>query len=419
MNFGFPVLSDSTSVVRNRRLLPFKVLFIVLAILSIGYSISWITEPPAEFGWDARVVCSAWKAVLKGLNPYVRENLGDSPFSFVYLPHAALLSSPMCALPVETLLYAWLSLLTFMSSIIYLLRKFGCNWFDSVVLAAIAPSIFASFKWIVITGNPSVLNLPFLVGALISFLRRRYVMSGVMLGAMASIKLVPAIDLIAYFLVLPFPVALAASAAGVATFVAILMVNLIAMGSEARLALFELLMRTTPGSSVTGENTGKLSEGWADPNAIDLLINLLDKHGIHHRTLVVSAAAVAALLVATAIQRLRYAGFSRGNLFETQLFCFSLLAINLFLFRLKPYAFSDLTPLIAICCISLPLCVRWLPLLIGCILAFKNYPVDAADTSSIAVMYAQSLALITTSALLYLLFWFSPGRSSSSAVQSR
>src|SRR5579859_4190776 len=150
------VPSPAMFALRDRRVLPFTIAFALLAAWSAGYSIYLILNPPAEFGWDVKVICGAWRAIVRGLNPYHRENLDGSPFSFVYLPHAALLSSPVCLLPISTLLYAWLSLAVFLLSMIFLLRKLGCDWFGTIVIAAIAPNLFASFKWIVITGNPSV-----------------------------------------------------------------------------------------------------------------------------------------------------------------------------------------------------------------------------------------------------------------------
>ena len=379
------------------------VALVALASWSLYHSIKLIIERPADFGWDVKVVCGALSALLNGLNPYIRENLGGSPFSFVYLPHAALLSSPICIAPIETLTYAWLSLAVFIVSMAFLLRKLGCDWLETALLALIAPGIFASFEWIVITGNPSVVNLPFLAGAVISFLRRRYALSGILLGAMASIKLVPVLGLLAYFVALPLSGALMAFGVGLATFLIILLANVVAMG-DAGATLLELLMRSTPGNSVSAENTGKLSEGWADPNVVDFLLNLLDRFGINHRTLLTTILAVFALLLGTAIQRVRSAASGRpNNLFATKLFCFALMTLTLFLFRLKPYAYSDLAPLVLVCCIGLPIGLSLFVLAIGCILP----PVlGLYDRSNVFVMYAQTTSFIATFAVLsVLLIW--------------
>jgi hypothetical protein len=367
----------------------------ILAIWSLYNSISVIVDPGEVPGWDTDVVCGALRAILRGADPYLVSNLDGAKFSYAYLPHVAFLSSPICLASTASMLYAWLYLALVVGSITLMMRWLDRSWLESFLWGCIAPGLFSMSKWLTLTGNPGVIDLPFLAAAVVFFYRQRFLLSATVFGVMASIKLVPVIGLLAYALLLPVPLAMQAVAVGLCAFGATAALNLIFMGALRTNFLLQLVGGIPGQHQVLTENGGTVDLGWADPNLNDFTANLFSALGIHHRTLFVTAISFGAMILGFLLRGLRASHFSQqGMLFQTRVFCFALLVVQLLLFRLKPYAYADLALLALGCCVGARFAADWMIAALGCITPVVVVLLPPKSVSLVFISYAQMLSLL-------------------------
>jgi hypothetical protein len=367
----------------------------IIAIWSLYHSISVIVDPGEVPGWDTDVVCGALRAILHGADPYLVGNLGGARFSYAYLPHVAFLSSPICLASTASMFYAWFYLALVIGSITLMMRWLDRGWLESCLWGCLAPGMFSMSKWLTLTGNPGVLDLPFLAAAVVAFYRKRFLLSASLFGFMASIKLVPLIGLLAYALLLPVPLAIQSVAAGVGVFGATAALNLIFMGALRQNFMLQLVGGIPGQHQVLTENSGTVELGWADPNLNDFSANLFSSLGIHHRTLFVTAISLGAMMLGFLLRGLRARCFGQqGMLFETRIYCFALLVVQLLLFRLKPYAYADLALLALVCCVGVRSAADWTVAALGCIIPVVTLLLPPESLDLVFISYTQMVSLL-------------------------
>ncbi len=188
------------------------------------------------YGWDARVNCAAVAAHLEGLDPYFVKNLKGTNFFYPYLPVTLDAFRPLCAggvlLAHQTVIFIGLAVLS--ALLLPALGKSRGDATDVALKLLCAFGAFAGFEWVVTAGNFAILSglltalaLALLLGNDRQTLVPR-VAGAVVLGLVTSLKLVffPVLAAL-YFLPLPRGQKLIVLAAGVAGFVAPLLISMV------------------------------------------------------------------------------------------------------------------------------------------------------------------------------------------------
>ena len=324
-------------------------LVVTVVIAELAYAVRTIVIDAAvasDVGWDLRATCTGLTAIRHGADPYIA---GEGPFYYTYLYHVAWLASPLCVVPPDRgMAYAWLSLALVIGSVVGLARGIGCRWREAALLGAAAPGVLDGASWIILTGNAGVLEVPLAAAAIVCFWRRRYGLSGAALGAMASIKFLPIVGLLA------FPLSLErvekpgrGVAAGVLMFALIVVANLAVMrGTNAHFVALlggEIPGQASPFKEVNGGRTNS--------NIVQFAGQLTEAVGLRQANLPASAIALLFLILGAALMQLRPHG-PDDALWRTRLFCVCFVAVNLALFRMKPYAYVTFAPFLLVCCCS-------------------------------------------------------------------
>lgn len=189
--------------------------------------------------------------------------------------------------------------------------------------------------------------MPFAVLTILAVHRRHFVLSGIALGLMSSLKILPIVGVVA-FLILPISNAQKARvvAASLLTFGAIYLVNMIISGPYGAGLFKELFGRMSAPLSPYTESSG------TNPDFIDFVFRVFGAFGIEHTSLITSAIALCCLIIGASVAML--ARQTETDEFATiRLFGLAYLVCMLFLFRLKPYAFAALIPF-AIAAVAFP-----------------------------------------------------------------
>lgn len=290
-------------------------------------------HPPLGLGWDFAVLCDAVHVLHRHGDPYLVANLPHHTFSYPYLPTVAWVVSPVCPISHDgSIVFAliWLAMLALTAG--GMARGLGCSWGQSALLAVAALGAFDAGRWAVLTGNAAILELPFVAAAIVAWHRGRTRLAGAALGAMATIKMLPVVLLLAFPLLLPWRRAAAAVATGLAVFVPV-----VALGFWLAAPYGHDYLRVLTGD-IPGQHSpfAETMLGAADPNLPDFLARLTVAAGLAHRGPSITAMALLLFAAGLALPRLR----ARPG---TAAFCVTLLLLSLTLFRLKPYAFWSLT----------------------------------------------------------------------------
>lgn len=333
----------------------------VVAAVQLALTARWILQAPSDVGWDLHVTCAGLAAITHGADPYLA---GPGPFFYPYLFHVGFLSAPICALsPAGSMTFAWIYVTLVIASGTLLARSLGVSWPHAALLGAVGPGMLEAAHWMILTGNVAVLEVPLAAGVVL-FHRRRLALSGAVFGAMASFKLLPVVGLLAY----PFAVtkrerAAPALVSGIITFAAIVAGNLAVMG-ETRANFFAQLFGNIHGRySATGEG----AYGPTDPNLFAFAARFANALGLHFQNVSATGIALLFLILGASLMAIRQASDDKDRLWRTRLFCAVLVAVNLALFRVKPYAYITLVPFVLVCCVTAERRVNAILLAIGVI----------------------------------------------------
>ena len=114
------------------------------------------------------------------------------------------------------------------AALTYLLLR---NVIETALVAIVSICAFDAFRWVALTGNVAIFEVPFAVLTILAVHQRRFVVGGVALGLMSSLKMLPLVGVLA-FLILPIGWAQKARAvaASLLTFSAIQLVNIMVSG---------------------------------------------------------------------------------------------------------------------------------------------------------------------------------------------
>jgi hypothetical protein len=307
--------------------------------LSYGY---FVDPPPNAVlgdvpGWDLDGVCSGLQALNAGHDPY----LESKPWPMTYALIHAYLFKPLCAVEAgNPVVYAILYVLIAAACAIMLWRLVPPTALDRIAVFGAIFLSFDAFKFVLITGNVVILELPLAVAMLLLLAKRQHAWAGFTFGSMASLKLMPIIGIIA-FLFLPESSRsrLESIVSACVAFVGIHVMN------------WALFTRWFP--SYAAELTGRIPGGPSfgnEPNqgTIESVIAWLSKLGFV-RPLPESALAFLALavgcLVTVACARKTA---ERDELPPVAVVSLVILVLWLFLFRQKEYAFETFIPFLIV-----------------------------------------------------------------------
>lgn len=164
-------------------------------------------------GWDLLTACHGLAALAAGKDPYIHSNLAHTPgpasWMAYYYPIAA-------AYPPSSFALFKIYCLTAMSASIFSSWpevapgwRGACGWtiwklgnLEVAIVTLVSISAFSAYRWLALTGNIAVLEVPLAALSMAALYHRRYEISGAALGPMSTLKVLPLVGVLA-FLVLP------------------------------------------------------------------------------------------------------------------------------------------------------------------------------------------------------------------------
>src|SRR5262249_48105987 len=223
----------------------------------------------------------------EGKDPYTISNIGgDLPFPYPILTaYSAKFLCPIhAAWPKAYAIIYLLLLVCSCAALTYLLLR---NVTETALVAIVSICAFAAFRWVAVTGNVAILEVPFAVVTILAVHQRRFVVGGVALGLMSSLKMLPLVGVLA-FLILPIGWAQKARAvaASLLTFSVIQLVN-ITISSPYGLSFFKQLFG----------RVREQSSAYFNPDFIDFVFRVFGKLGIEKTSMIASAIGLFALAV--------------------------------------------------------------------------------------------------------------------------
>jgi hypothetical protein len=306
-------------------------------------------------GWDLLPACHGLATFAAGSNPYLIGNLSNAagPAAWMTFPYpiAAAYPAKILCLAQDVLPNAHLG--------IYLAILAGsCAalayslWRSSVEVAwvmLVAVSAFGAYRWLALTGNIAIFEVPFAALSVAALHRRQYTLSGAALGLMSTLKVLPLVGTLA-FLVLPieWPKRLRALAAAGLAFAAFHLLNAVISGPYVW-SFYAASFGHIPGQAGLAGEPGGLS----NPTFIDFAFVLFAKLGLGATAPATSAIAFCAMAAGAAIMLLAHRTAGMDDDATVRLFGLAVLVGTLFLFRLKPYAYGSLVPF-AIAAVAFP-----------------------------------------------------------------
>jgi Glycosyltransferase family 87 len=294
-------------------------------------------------GWDLDLVCAAFAALSEGKDPYIAANLGDhlpsidnptpAPYPILAVYPAKFLCPIHAAWPNAYVFIYLLLLVCSCAALAYLLLR---NVIETALVAIVSICAFAAFRWVALTGNVAILEMPFAILTILAVHQRRFVVGGVALGLMSSLKILPLVGVLA-FLILPIGWAQKARAvaASLLTFSAIQLVNIMISGSYGASFFKQLLGR------IPNQGSPYIQSGGG---VIDFVFRVFGTLGIEKASLIASAIGLCGLAVGGLVTMLAQRTDETDKFATVRLFGLSYLVCMLFLFRLAPYAFAALIP---------------------------------------------------------------------------
>jgi hypothetical protein len=310
---------------------------IVILVAALNLSIVFKYGPRA--GWDLDTLCTAFGALSEGKDPYVAANIGGG-LSFPYAIATAYPANLLCpihaAWPQVYMIIYLLLLVCSCAALTYILLH---NITETALAAIVSISAFAAFPWVALSGNIAILEVPFAALTILAVHRQRLVVSGIALGLMSSLKMLPLTGVIA-FMILPFGWAQKARAiaASLLTFGAVQLVNIMISGPYGASFLKQLF------GWIPGQHSPYIESGGIENSFIDLVFRIFGDLGIEKTSLIASAIAICCLVVGGLVTMLAQRMDETDKLATVRLFGLTYLVCMLFMFRLKPYAFAAFIP---------------------------------------------------------------------------
>jgi Glycosyltransferase family 87 len=296
-------------------------------------------------GWDLRLVCASFAALSEGKDPYMLANIGGRlPFNYgIATAYPATFLCPIQAVwPKAYVIIYLLLLVCSCAALVYFLLR---NVPETALVAIVSICAFAAFRWVAVTGNIAILEVPFAVLTILAVHQRRFVVGGVALGLMSSLKMLPVVGVLA-FSILPIGWAQKARAvaASLLTFSAVQLVNIMISGPYVPSFLKQLFGRI-PGQYSAYQYSAYIEGGDINnPDFIDFVFRVFGALGIEKPSLIASAIGLCGLVVGGLVTMLAQRTDETDKFATVRLFGLAYLVCMLFLFRLKPYAFAALIP---------------------------------------------------------------------------
>jgi hypothetical protein len=310
-----------------------------IAILVAALNLSIVFKYGPRAGWDLDVLCAAFAALSEGKDPYIVANIGGG-ISFPYAIVAAYPAKFLCpihtAWPQAYVIIYLLLLVCSCAALTYILLH---NITETALAAIVSISAFAAFLWVALTGNIGILEVPFAVLTILAVHRQRFVVGGIALGLMSSLKMLPILGVIA-FMILPVGWAQKARAiaASLLTFGAIQLVNIMISGPYGASFLKQLF------GQIPGQHSPYIESGAMENSFIDFVFSIFGHLGIEKTSPIASAIAICCLVVGGLVSMLAQRMDETDKFATVRLFGLAYLVCMLFMFRLKPYSFAAFVP---------------------------------------------------------------------------
>ena len=306
-------------------------------------------------GWDLLPTCHGLASFAAGSNPYVVGNLNNAPgpaawMTFPYPIAAAYPAKILClaqgGIPNA---HVGIYLAVLAGSCAALTYSLWRSAGEAALVMLTAVSAFGAYRWLALTGNIAIFEVPFAALSVAMLRRRRYAVSGAALGLMSTLKVLPLVGALA-FLILPidWPKRLRAVTAAGLAFGAFHLLNAVISGPYAW-SFYAASFGQIPGQAGLAGEPGGLN----NPNSIDFAFVMFAKLGLGAMGPAVSAIAFCAMAAGAALVVLAYRTAGMDDDATVRLFGLAVLVGTLFLFRLKPYAYGALVPF-AIAAVALP-----------------------------------------------------------------
>jgi Glycosyltransferase family 87 len=334
-------------------------------------------------GWDLRVLCAAFAALSEGKDPYYVVTEGLS------LPHAIVPAYPakfLCPMhAARPRAYVIIYLLLFVSSSAALAYFLLRNLVETILVTIVSVCAFAAFRSLAASGNIVILEVPFAALSILAVHHRRFVLAGVALGLMSSLKMLPLVGVLA-FLILPvgWGQRVRAVAASLLTFGAVQLINLMISGPYG-LSFLKMLVGQIPTSPY-------FETSRYNPDFIDFVFHVFGRFGIQKETLMASAIGLFALAIGGWVTMLAQQMNEADRFATVRLFGLAYLICILFLFRLKSYAFATLVPF-AIAAVMFP--IRTLRYIGYLVLALMPWMWSEIVNTGLTRQFYQTISLIT------------------------
>jgi Glycosyltransferase family 87 len=334
-------------------------------------------------GWDLRVLCAAFAALSEGKDPYYVVTEGLS------LPHAIVPAYPakfLCPMhAARPRAYVIIYLLLFVSSCAALAYFLLRNLVETILVTIVSVCAFAAFRSLAASGNIVILEVPFAALSILAVHHRRFVLAGVALGLMSSLKMLPLVGVLA-FLILPvgWGQRVRAVAASLLTFGAVQLINLMISGPYG-LSFLKMLVGQIPTSPY-------FETSRYNPDFIDFVFHVFGRFGIQKETLMASAIGLFALAIGGWVTMLAQQLNEADRFATVRLFGLAYLICILFLFRLKSYAFATLVPF-AIAAVMFP--IRTLRYIGYLVLALMPWMWSEIVNTGLTRQFYQTISLIT------------------------
>ena len=281
------------------------------------------------------------RSAVGGQGPLYRSEYSEVDLPFPYPIVTAYPAKFLCPIhaiwPKAYVIIYLLLLVCSCAALTYLLLR---NVIETALVAIVSICAFAAFRMVALTGNIAILEVPFAVLTILAVHQRRFVVGGVALGLMSSLKMLPLVGVLA-FLILPIGWAQKARAvaASLLTFSAIQLVNIMVSGPYGPSFLKQLFGR------IPDQNSPYIEDGGiSNPDFIDFVFRVFGALGIEKTSLIASAIGLCCLAVGGLVTMLAQRTDETDKFATVRLFGLAYLVCMLFLFRLKPYAFAALIP---------------------------------------------------------------------------
>lgn len=289
--------------------------------------------------WDFQAVCTALDAMKSGLDPYLAyQSAHGLPVTYPVL-HMWLFA-PLCALSGEPVVYTIVIAGIALASGLALWRLVPATPWDRIAVLAAIFAGFKAFDWELTTGNPAILELPLAAAAVRLLAARKYAWSGLAFGLMASLKILPLVGAVA-FLLLPESAATRAKSFASAVAGILVVHGLNALLFPGWLPSY-FAMLTRMGTAVAGEDAG----GTLNQNTIHFIVDGLGRLGFGPSIAGLVIACLGLGTAAVVAVACRSGTPAREALPPATAASLIVLALWLFLFRQKNYAFEAFIPFV-------------------------------------------------------------------------